>query len=94
VERDDYDVLADGAVVGRIMKANAAPVGKAWMLALAFSALVPSREPMHKAHGLRDGGPRRRWRHTCRQGPRTVSEPKSRKAAHLWVERRLNQVHV
>jgi hypothetical protein len=40
------------------------------------------------------GGPRRRWRHTCRQGPRTVSEPKSRKAAHLWVEWRLNQVHV
>jgi hypothetical protein len=24
---DDYDVLADGAVVGRIFKANAAPVG-------------------------------------------------------------------
>jgi hypothetical protein len=23
---DDYDVLADGAVVGRIFKANAAPV--------------------------------------------------------------------
>jgi hypothetical protein len=31
VERDDYDVLADGAVVGRIMKANAAPVGMTWM---------------------------------------------------------------
>jgi hypothetical protein len=25
---DDYDVLADGAVVGRIFKANAAPVGR------------------------------------------------------------------
>jgi hypothetical protein len=24
---DDYDVLADGVVVGRIMRANAAPVG-------------------------------------------------------------------
>jgi hypothetical protein len=24
---DDFDVLADGAVVGRIFKANAAPVG-------------------------------------------------------------------
>jgi hypothetical protein len=28
---DDYDVLAEGEVVGRIMKANAAPVGMAWM---------------------------------------------------------------
>jgi hypothetical protein len=28
---DDYDVLADGAVVGRIFKANAAPVGAPWM---------------------------------------------------------------
>jgi hypothetical protein len=28
---DDYDVLADGAVVGRIFKANAAPVGSPWM---------------------------------------------------------------
>jgi hypothetical protein len=26
---DDYDVFADGAVVGRIFKANAAPVGSA-----------------------------------------------------------------
>jgi hypothetical protein len=26
---DDFDVLADGAVVGRIMRANAAPVGMA-----------------------------------------------------------------
>jgi hypothetical protein len=28
---DDFDVLADGAVVGRIFKANAAPVGAPWM---------------------------------------------------------------
>jgi hypothetical protein len=28
---DDYDVLADGVVVGRIFKANAAPVGEPWM---------------------------------------------------------------
>jgi hypothetical protein len=33
---DDYDVLADGDVVGRIYKANAAPVRKAWMWTLAF----------------------------------------------------------
>jgi hypothetical protein len=28
---DDYDVLADGEVVGRIFKANAAPVGMSWV---------------------------------------------------------------
>ena len=33
---DDYDVVADGEVVGRIYKANAAPVGSPWMWTLAF----------------------------------------------------------
>jgi hypothetical protein len=33
---DDFDVLAEGEVVGRIMKANAAPVGMTWMWTLAF----------------------------------------------------------
>ena len=33
---DDFDVLADGAVVGRILKVHAAPVGTPWMWTLAF----------------------------------------------------------
>jgi hypothetical protein len=33
---DDFDVVADGAVVGRIFKANASPVGASWMWTLAF----------------------------------------------------------
>jgi hypothetical protein len=33
---DDYDVLADGAVVGCILKVHAAPVGTPWMWTLAF----------------------------------------------------------
>jgi hypothetical protein len=33
---DDYDVLADGVMVGRIMQAAAVPVGMSWMWALAF----------------------------------------------------------
>jgi len=33
---DDFDMLADGAVVGRIMKAAASPVGTRWMWILAF----------------------------------------------------------
>ncbi len=36
---DDYDVLADGAVVGRIFKVNAAPIGMPWMWTLAFAHL-------------------------------------------------------
>jgi hypothetical protein len=30
-KNDDYDVLADGGVVGRIFKVHAAPVGAPWM---------------------------------------------------------------
>ena len=33
---DDFDVLADGDVVGRIFKVHAAPVGTPWMWTLAF----------------------------------------------------------
>jgi hypothetical protein len=33
---DDFDVLANGTVVGRIFKANAASVGSPWMWTLAF----------------------------------------------------------
>ena len=33
---DDYDVVADGAVVGRIMKAAAASVGSPWLRTLAY----------------------------------------------------------
>jgi hypothetical protein len=32
----DYDMLADGAVVGRIFKVHAAPVGMPWMWTRAF----------------------------------------------------------
>src|SRR6516162_7957221 len=32
---DDYDVLADGLVVGRILKAAAAPIGTPWLWTLA-----------------------------------------------------------
>jgi len=43
---DDYDVLADGVVVGRIMKANAAPVGSPWLWTLAFGH-HEDRTPRH-----------------------------------------------
>jgi hypothetical protein len=33
---DDYDVLCDGAVVGRILESAAAPVGGPWLWMLAY----------------------------------------------------------
>ena len=33
---DDYDVLAEGVIVGRIMKAAASPVETPWLWTLAF----------------------------------------------------------
>jgi len=33
---DDYDVLCEGAVVGRITKAAAAPVGTPWLWTLLY----------------------------------------------------------
>jgi hypothetical protein len=43
---DDYDVVADGGVVGRIMKAAAAPVGMSWMWTLAYG-YHEDRSPTH-----------------------------------------------
>jgi hypothetical protein len=43
---DDYDVLAEGAVVGRIFKVHAAPVGNPWMWTLAFGH-HKDRAPIH-----------------------------------------------
>ena len=43
---DDYDVLADGIIVGRSFKANAAPVGTPWMWTLVFGR-HEDRAPTH-----------------------------------------------
>ena len=43
---DDYDVLADGVVVGRIFNAKAAPVGQSWMWTLLFEH-HKNRTPTH-----------------------------------------------
>ena len=49
---DDYDVLAGGVMVGRIFKANAAPVDAPWFWTLAFGYL----EDRIPTHGLKVGG--------------------------------------
>jgi hypothetical protein len=43
---EDYDVLADGIVIGRVMKAAAAPVGTPWLWTLAFGQ-HEDRMPTH-----------------------------------------------
>jgi hypothetical protein len=50
---DDFDVLADGEVVGRIMKAAAAPVGTPWLWTLAYAHLE-DRTPTHGYEATRD----------------------------------------
>jgi len=51
---DDFDMLADGAVVGRIFKARAAPVGTPWMWTLMFGHhedRTPTHGRGHVIHG-------------------------------------------
>ena len=43
---DDFDVIADGLVVGRIFKVHTAPVGSPWMWTLAFGH-HEDRAPTH-----------------------------------------------
>jgi hypothetical protein len=56
---DDYDVLADDVVVGRIFKANATPVDEPWLWTLAFGH-HEDRTPTH--------GAKPRWQRSPRAG--------------------------
>jgi hypothetical protein len=50
---DDYDVLCNGVVVGRIMQVAAVPVGLLWMWSLAFGH-QEDRTPTHGYAATRD----------------------------------------
>jgi hypothetical protein len=50
---DDYDVLAEGEVVGRIMKVIAAPENTPWMWTLAYGQ-HRDRSPTHGFEATRD----------------------------------------
>jgi hypothetical protein len=56
---DDLDMLADGVVVCRIMKADAAPIGSPWLWTLAFGQ-HEDRTPTHGYEPTR----RPRWWHS------------------------------
>ena len=50
---DDFDVLVDGVVVGRIMKSAAVPVGMSWTWTLAFG-YHEDRTPTHGYEATRE----------------------------------------
>jgi|SRR5215831_12034680 len=52
-DEDDYDVLADGDVVGRIFQVHAAPVGMPWMWTLVFGH-HEDRTPTHDYAATRE----------------------------------------
>src|SRR5262249_49845099 len=71
---DDYDVVADSRVAGRILRSAAAPVGTPWFWTLAYSHLE-DRTPTHGYEPTREAamaafakswrrqlGPPCRWR--------------------------------
>jgi hypothetical protein len=60
---DDYDVLAEGVIVGRIMKANAAPVGSPWLWTLPLDIMRIARPAMATRQPARQ-----RWRRSQRAG--------------------------
>ena len=50
---DDFDVLADGVVVARIVKAAASPVGKPWMWTVLYG-YHEDRTPTHGYEATRE----------------------------------------
>ena len=66
---DDFDVLADGVVVGRIFNSNAGPVGSPWMWTLAFGH-HEDRTPTHGHAETREAAMMafaKSWRHGSRR---------------------------
>jgi hypothetical protein len=57
---DDYDVIADSMVVGRIMRVAAAPVGSPWMWTLAFGHHEDRRPTHYRNARSRHGGIRKK----------------------------------
>jgi hypothetical protein len=76
---DDFDVLANGEVVGRIFKANAAPVGSPWMWTLAFGH-HEDRTPTHGYAATRETAMAafaKSWRGSDLQAAVTCEEQKA-----------------
>jgi hypothetical protein len=68
---DDYDVLCEGAAVGRIFKSAAVPVGTPWFWTLAYAHLE-DRTPTHGYEATREaamGAFAKSWRRELKKSP-------------------------
>jgi hypothetical protein len=66
---DDFDVLANGIVVGRIFKANASPVGASWMWTLpSDTTKIGDRHTVMPPHV------KRQWRLSRSHGDESETE--------------------
>jgi len=63
---DDYDVLAGGVVVGRILKSAAAPVGMPWLWTLAYGH-HEDRTPIYGYEPTREAAMAAFAKRTCRE---------------------------
>ena len=69
---DNYDVLCNGVVVGRIMQAAAVPVGMSWMWTLAFGYHEDARR---RTATRRRARPRWQRRHSARPAVLKALQP-------------------
>jgi hypothetical protein len=74
---DDFDVLKDDRVVGRIFKANAAPVANPWMWTVAFGH-HEDRTPTHGYPATREA-PMAAFAKSWRRGLAKCERPDRRK---------------
>ena len=89
---DGYDVFADGVVVGRIMKAIAAPEGTPWLWAVAHG-FIENRRPTHgheatpeaamAAFGYRERGGY--CAPTSRDAPAAIPKPAGKQCPAGWA---------
>jgi hypothetical protein len=98
-DNDDYDVLADGVVVGRIMETAAAPVGQPWIWMLAFGhhedrtpthGYAETREAAMEAFAKSIAPSRRGWQISARRCEDRIERRRATGAAdaRLWAPRR------
>jgi hypothetical protein len=95
-DNDDYDVLADGVVVGRIMETAAAPVGQPWIWMLAFGhhedrtpthGYAETREAAMEAFAKSIAPSRRGWQISARRCEDRIERRRATGAAIVAIQR-------
>jgi hypothetical protein len=88
---DDFDVLADGTVVGRILKAHAAPVGTPWMWTLAFGQHEDRTQSYAAAREAAMAAFEKSGRERSNRREKQMARASDRKVRSGHVEARLGQ---